>query len=169
MPLIRTLTPDDAYAYGNTRLEALERDPQAYGSSAEEHRQLTVAHLQARIADVPGGNFTVGAFQGDALRGMATFIRHTARNTRHSGTVVGVYVGAELRGQGVGRHLLTLLLDRLRTYDDLERVTLSVTTTQTAARALYRTLGFVPYGLEPGALKVNGVLFDEEHLVLALR
>ena len=36
------------------------------------------------------------------------------------------------------------------------------------ARALYRKLGFQPYGLEPRALKVGDQVFDQELLVLRL-
>ena len=61
------------------------------------------------------------------------------------------------------------LLARVRTYPGLDRVTLSVTTEQTAARQLYLSLGFEIFGLERDVLRVEGHSVDEEHLVLVLR
>jgi len=46
---------------------------------------------------------------------------------------------------------------------------LSVTSTQTAALALYRSLGFEIFGMEAGALNVNGEFIDERYLVLRLK
>ena len=65
--------------------------------------------------------------------------------------------------------MLTLMLNRLRDYRDLEQVLLSVATSQDAARKLYGALGFEPYGCEKRALKVGDAYVDEEHRVLWLR
>jgi len=43
---------------------------------------------------------------------------------------------------------------------------LSVTNTQTAALALYRSLGFESFVTEPRALNINGEFIDERYLVL---
>ena len=45
---IRFLTPDDAAEYWRLRLEALQRDPEAFGSSAEEHQSLSLEEVGAR-------------------------------------------------------------------------------------------------------------------------
>jgi ribosomal protein S18 acetylase RimI-like enzyme len=51
----------------------------------------------------------------------------------------------------------------------LEQVLLSVTRTQIAALALYRSLGFEPFGAESHALNIDGEFIDEHYLVLRLR
>ena len=43
----RFLTAEDAPAYWDIRLEALESEPHAFGSSPEEHRALTFAEAAA--------------------------------------------------------------------------------------------------------------------------
>ena len=43
---------------------------------------------------------------------------------------------------------------------------LSVTNAQTAALALYRSLGFESFVTEPRALNINGEFIDERYLVL---
>jgi ribosomal protein S18 acetylase RimI-like enzyme len=51
----------------------------------------------------------------------------------------------------------------------LEQVLLSVTTTQIAALALYRSLGFELFGTEPRALNISGEFIDEHYLILHLK
>jgi len=50
----------------------------------------------------------------------------------------------------------------------IRQVQLSVTANNTAATALYASLGFVEYGREREALCVNGALYDETLMALAL-
>ncbi len=92
----------------------------------------------------------------------------TARLKAVKAFVWGVYVGKKVRGQGLGRALLSELMARARTYPGLEQLILGVGTTQGSARALYRSLGFEPFGLERRGLKVGTEYIDEEHMVLWL-
>jgi ribosomal protein S18 acetylase RimI-like enzyme len=61
------------------------------------------------------------------------------------------------------------LLERAAAIAGLEQVLLSVTNTQVSALALYRSLGFEPFGKEPRALNVGGEFIDEHYLVLRLK
>ena len=61
------------------------------------------------------------------------------------------------------------LLERAAAITGIEQVLLSVTNTQTAALALYRSLGFESFGTEPRALNVSGEFIDEHYLVLRLK
>ena len=99
----RILTADDAGAYSAVRLEALERDPTAFGSSVEDHRKLSESEIRLRISKDPANNFVVGAFVDGRLAGTAGFVRETPVKMRHKGRIWGVYLTAELRGQGIGR------------------------------------------------------------------
>jgi RimJ/RimL family protein N-acetyltransferase len=51
---------------------------------------------------------------------------------------------------------------------DLLQVTLGVNTANAAAIALYKSVGFEPFGLERGFMRVDGVLHDELHMVLSI-
>ena len=59
------------------------------------------------------------------------------------GEVKRMYVDGAWRGKGVGRALLEALIAHARTLD-YDRLRLGTITEMTAARSLYRTLGFVP-------------------------
>jgi ribosomal protein S18 acetylase RimI-like enzyme len=165
--MIRILGPDDAEVYRALRLEALERDPKAFGRSATDYRREPLETIRSRF-ESPGAT-TLGAFLEGELVGMATLVRQSGEKERHKANVFAVYVTERARRQGISRALLGGLLAHAREVSGLEQVLISVSVTQDAAQALYASLGFVVYGLEPRALKVDGEYVDEQHMVLMLR
>ncbi|WP_353645825.1 GNAT family N-acetyltransferase [Mesorhizobium sp. WSM2239] len=94
-------------------------------------------------------------------------MQNTREKTRHKGTMVAVYVAPDWRAARLGRKLVERIITHAQALGVMLQCT--VTAENTAARRLYRSLGFQSYGLERDALCVDGRFFDEELLALDLR
>jgi len=164
---LRVLSADDLDSYRKLRLEALRAEPTAFGSSYEVEASARADKYRDRLTG-SAENFVLGAWQADRLVAMLGFVRETASKRLHIGAVWGMYVIPSLRGQGLGRRLLTDVLRRARELPELEHLLLTVVSVNTAAHALYQSLGFVAWGTEPAALKIDGVDYDDIHMVLRL-
>ena len=164
---LRLLGNGDLDRYRRLRLEALRTEPTAFGSSYEVEASAKADKYRDRLTGSPE-NYVLGAWQGEQLIGIGGFVRETAPKRQHIGSIWGVYVTQSLRGRGLGRRLLATMVERARDLPGLEHVLLSVTSENAAALALYRSLGFEAWGTEPAALKVDGVDYDETHMLLRL-
>jgi ribosomal protein S18 acetylase RimI-like enzyme len=164
---IRPLTPSDAATYRVLRLEALRLEPEAFSSDFEESRRQSIENFADRLAATVD-RFTLGAFLDDALAGVVTFVRRQGVKVRHKGTVVGMYVNPDARGRGIGRRLLEAALARACAMPGLVCALLEVTAGNTAAERLYGSVGFEPYGIERGAIRVDDRTLDSVLMSLSL-
>jgi ribosomal protein S18 acetylase RimI-like enzyme len=164
----RVLTPQDVAAYRTLRLEALTLEPTAFASSAEDFAKESLESVAKRLQVQDFGNFTLGAFEGEQLVGIATFFVEPRLKTEHKGHIFGMYVTPSARGKGVAKALLQTLIERVKTYPNIKKLNLSVMTTQGEAKKLYASLGFEVYGFERNALKLGDTYIDAEDMVLFL-
>ena len=158
-PQIRRLEPPDAALYRDIRLEALQRNSEAFGSTFEYEDAQPLSWFEAAL----GRAAIFGGFVDGTLAGVAGFAVEEGAKRAHKALLWGMYVRAAARNTGLGKRLVTAVLDHGR--GRVEVVKLSVVSENEAARRLYRAMGFVEYGCEPRALKQGGRYYDDVLMV----
>ena len=165
---LRRLTEADADRFWALRQRALREHPEAFGRSDDEERATPIAEVPTRVPSPPDG-FVLGAWREDELVGTVGLRRMAPEKQRHKALLWGVYVAPGVRGLGVARRLLAAAVADACELPGLEQIQLMVGSRSPAARRLYASLGFAPFGLERQATKLDpGDYVDQEHSVLFL-
>lgn len=164
MPITR-LTPTDAAAYRGLILQAYALHPDAFTTSATERKGFPLSWWENRLA--PGDEakeVVFGAWEAGALVGLAGLSFEPREKARHKATLFGMYVDAQYRSLGLGRQLVAAALDYARSRNGTQLVQLTVTEGNAAATGLYMSLGFVPFGTEPFAVRVGSAYVSKVHM-----
>ncbi len=140
----RAMTPSDVPAVG-----AVERASYAFPWSEGIFRDCLRVGYLCRVAEVDGGIVAYGVVAMGA-------------GEAH---ILNLCVCGQLRGRGIGRQMLMLLLERARQAGMAETF-LEVRPTNLLAIALYQSVGFVQVGLRKGYYQAEGG--REDALVLRL-
>jgi len=134
-------TSEDWERVRDVRIRALGDAPFAYGSRLEEEKDRPKSFWRAGLEQQAGATFL--AIDGDETVGLVrTYI---APEDGTSAELVSMWVAPHTRGQGVGRQLVAAVVDWAR-HHDVTSVQLWVTETNTTARRLYESCGFVLSG-----------------------
>lgn len=169
--VVRLLQPEDARRYTALRREMLADSPWAFGASPEQDRGSDAAGVARSLAD--SAEYAIAGALADLesdgpLLAAAGILRDAALKRRHVATVWGVYVTPGARGRGLGRAVVQRVIAQARSWPGVERVHLSVSENSPEAHALYQSLGFVAWGIEPDCLRVGEASFAEVHMSLRL-
>lgn len=157
--VIRPLREDEPALYRDIRLEALRLHPCSFSAAFEQEAAQELSFFAQRLA----ANTVFAGFRGQEVCGIAGFMQETGLKRAHKGHLWGMYVRPAARGTGLARQLVEAVLEYAQ--DRVELVQLSVIAGNAPAHRLYLSLGFVAYGLEERALKVDGTDYDEVHMV----
>jgi RimJ/RimL family protein N-acetyltransferase len=152
---IRLLTPEDAVLYRDIRLEALAAHPEAFASAFAREQEKPLAWFEERLTT----SDVFGAFIAEELVGVAGFWRQGGAKTEHKAVLWGMYVRPDARNSGVARRLVDAVAAHAAAR--VEQLQLAVVSENAAAIRLYTAAGFVEYGREAEALKLDGRYFDE--------
>lgn len=167
---VRRLAAEDAIAYKQLRDAMLDGFPDAFTSDADTERSKPASGYVARfVSEIDPARFSFGAWLTDGLVGAISCERDERMKVRHIGHVVGMMVRPQTQGQGVGRALLKACIAHACTVPELELLTLSVTSSNASAIALYERAGFVRYGRLPRAIKLGDGYFGKDLMMLELR
>ncbi|MFK7959245.1 MAG: N-acetyltransferase family protein [Phycisphaerales bacterium] len=181
---IRQLTADDAAAYRRIRHAMLTGAPQAYFSSPEDETDRDDAAWAKRLADPNAVTFGVsvdgdgngdgngdGDGDGDVdgtLVAVATIFRHERVKAKHRAGIVAVWCEPEHRRSGHAAAVIEAAIDHARTWPDVQRLEIGVSSESPAAHRLYERLGFRAWGREPQAMWLGDRFTEEVHMVRML-
>lgn len=165
---IRDIKQEHAKEFWKLRLEGLKAHPEAFYTSYEDCVTTSIDEVVNKIKNEQD-EYIIGAFtEEDRIVGITGFKRGQGMKFKHKGTIWGVYVTPEYRGQGVAKELLQNVLKRGEEIEGLKQINLSVITINKSAVGLYKKLGFETYGFEKNALEYNGRGYDEEFMTYIL-
>jgi RimJ/RimL family protein N-acetyltransferase len=152
---IKLLAATDAALFRDIRLDALQQNPEAFGSTFERESEQPLQWFEERLrqADI------FGAFIDDDLLGIAGYMRHENLKQSHKAVLWTMYVRVTARNSGLGKLLVEAVVSHA--CGRVEQLQLSVVSDNQAAHRLYANLGFVEYGREPKALKQDRRYYDE--------
>jgi RimJ/RimL family protein N-acetyltransferase len=156
---VRQLSSQEADTYRSIRLESLQQDPEAFGSTFERELNESRQNFLERF----DRSTLFGGFVGRKLQAIVGFQSLEGPKIAHKGVLWGMYVRPEARGTGLATALVGSLIEHAR--EHVEQIQLTVVSNNPRARRFYQRMGFSEYGLEKKALKYNGVYFDEVLMV----
>lgn len=166
---LRRIKSDDAENYYELYRSALSEVPLLFLESLEEFEQKTVEDVQKTIVEQmnQGVGFLLGAFDDTQnLFGFIGFRRESSSRLDHIGCIWGLYVSPKGRGVGLGKALIQQTLRDIAQIPGIEQVKLQLEAGNHRAKELYEHFGFKIWGTEPRAVRVDGVYYDDYHMIL---
>lgn len=165
--IIRRLSPKDVVDYRRLRLRGLRENPEAFGSAYSEEVKRPVKMFVQRLKWT-ADRWTFGAFEGERLVGVVTLMRDSGQKQRHKASILGMYVHTKMRRKGIGRALLSRIIETAVQLRGLRQLKISVVEENRPAERLYKSVGFRVYGREEDALFVRGRFYAELFLIRTL-
>ncbi|MBI5864148.1 MAG: GNAT family N-acetyltransferase [Planctomycetes bacterium] len=138
--------------------DQIATQPDEFPPTVEAERDFLV-----KISTNPGSVILLAAHGGTVIGSLGIFSGER-RRLAHAGTI-GLSVDAAWRNQGVGGAMIRAILEWAAAHPILEKVCLSVFSSNEIGLALYRKLGFVEEGRRIGQAKLASERYvDEIHM-----
>lgn len=163
--IIREATLADVVQYRELRLFALEESPLAFGQDYGTSLNQPPEVWQERLRD-DEHSVTYIAEHEQNLMGMTGILRRPLPKTKHSATIVGVYIHPDWRGLRIAASLIDACIEWAGS-KGVVIVKLSVNSENTPAIRCYQRCGFTIYGTEPRGTFYDGRYYDG-HLMYKL-
>lgn len=161
------LEPEDWPAYRALRLEALQTEPQAFGSTYADNLKHPEAFWQRRLQEAAEGQpgWLLFARADDQLVGMIGAFADNDPTVVH---IISTYITPAYRGQGISKALMRAILEAVSQPGTFETARLTVNVQQIPALRLYEQFGFQTVATERAPMG-DGLLYDEYVMEKPLR
>ena len=163
--IVRCVNSDDAEAILALRKEVVQENPESMGLTYEEELTRSLDDFRALLS-FTHPNAMFGAFIGGELLATAA-VGYTSKfpSSRHKMVMWGVFTSPRYRRRGLSRQVVEAAIQNAFS-SGVVRVNLQVYVPNEPAIALYKSIGFMEYGVEPQAVYINGQYFDGVHMTL---
>jgi len=168
---LRVLIESDLPAFVSLRNGSLLRYPDAFTSDYATEKDKPPQAFASRLGAAESGHFILGAFdeRGNLLGTIAMERDRDVRpQKRHIAHITAVMVLEAAQGQGIAAKLVARCVELAQSNSSVDQLILTVTASNARVVRLYERAGFVPYGLLPRAILVQGQFFDKLHMRLDL-
>lgn len=167
---IRLLTTDDAAAYRELRLQALQTNPESYLTAYETEKGRTADSFawELRYAASQPINGYYGLFTDKQLVGYAQLDQPYLTKQKHIAYMYNLYIHPDHRGKGHASTLFEHLSKLAREKAQVERIFITCNRKNLPAQALYKKLGFKQYSIREKSVKWQGEYDDELEMVKEL-
>lgn len=166
----RALRSQDAVDMKQLWLDIIAWEPGVMLLTYEEQLKVPVRRLaqdvNGMLADPTA--LVVGAFLNRELIGVAAIEQQLTVRQSHRARLWGLCVSRDHRRQGIGRHLVELLLEHAAELQGVEQVNLEVLENADAAIELFNDMGFHCFCREPHAVRDGGDYKDELRMLKVL-
>lgn len=166
--VVRPLEIDDFSQFLDIQSAAILQAPEVFGSDHEWFAGLSILSKEQRYERYMNFpyQYLLGALDPSGnIVAMIGYSSQESMKTRHKGSIWGLFVRENYRGQGIATILVNSVVETAREVLEVEQLQLSVSTQNTATHGLYLRLGFTVYGTEIHAMKIGNSYVDEYLMV----
>ncbi|MBM4179054.1 MAG: GNAT family N-acetyltransferase [Ignavibacteria bacterium] len=166
--MIRPLEIEDFTQFLDIQSAALLQAPEVFGSDYDWFAGLSILSKEQRYERYMNFpyQYLLGAIDPNGnIVGMIGYSSQGSTKTKHKGSLWGLFVREEYRGQGIASILVDSIMEIAKDVLEIEQLQLSVSTKNQASYGLYLRLGFTVYGTEIHAMKIGDSYVDEYLMV----
>ena len=156
--LIREGIVSDAEQYRQLRLDALQDSPTAFTADYSVNVDRPMSFWENRLKTNGTGTLYFAEHENQLVGMMAVQIGETSK-TKHSASILSVFISSEWRGLHIAEALINACVEWAKPRDVII-LKLGVNAANTAAVRLYQRCGFTIYGTEPREIYYDGRYYD---------
>jgi len=165
MSLVSQLvTTSDWKQYKEIRLEALQKEPQAFGSSYNREKDRTEEEWRDKLSqseNSQGKSFFYAVSEGKNFVAMGG----AYQDENDEWNIISIYTKKEYRGRGLGQTIISSIIGELKDRQ-IKRAYLSVNSLQKTAQRLYEKNGFIITRVIKDQLLGDGSYYNEVEMMI---